>query len=145
MAKAGASKALDAKALLEAKREIVLEHLYPRLDVEVSKKLTHLLKSPFVVHPKTGRVCVPIDTRRLERFDPEAVPVVADLLTEINEWDQAARERGDEAEEGAKKLQDYEKTGLKPYVELFKEHVAGILKAEGAVKRERDEEDPMEF
>ncbi len=68
VAKTGASKALDPRALLEAKQDIVLEYTYPRLDIEVSKRLNHLLKSPFVVHPKTGNVCVPIDYELLARF-----------------------------------------------------------------------------
>jgi len=78
LAKSGASPSLDPKSLLEAKQDIVLEYTYPRLDIEVSKKLNHLLKSPFVVHPGTGRVCVPIDTREgvLESFDPLGVPTV---------------------------------------------------------------------
>jgi DNA primase small subunit len=138
LAKSGVSKTLDSKNLLEAKKDIVLEYTYPRLDAEVSKKLNHLLKSPFVVHPKTGRVCVPIDVKKLEDFDPEAVPTVTDLLSEIDAW---------KAEEGedASKVADYEKTSLKPYVDLFKTHVAGILKEERGIKREREEGDPMEF
>lgn len=143
LAKAGVSKNLDAKALLEAKQDVVLEYTYPRLDVEVSKKQIHLLKSPFVVHPGTGRVCVPIDTRRVEQFDPLGVPTVTELLGEIDTWDKASMKR--ESEEDAKKLQDYEKTSLKPYIDYFRTHVGSLLKAEKGVKREREDDDPMEF
>ncbi|KAL9581701.1 MAG: hypothetical protein Q9212_003740 [Teloschistes hypoglaucus] len=143
LAKAGASKHLDGKALLEAKQDIVLEYTYPRLDVEVSKKQIHLLKSPFVIHPGTGRVCVPIDTKRLEKFDPLGVPTVTQLLGEIDGWD--SEKVKPEPEEDAKKLQDYEKTSLKPYVDYFRTHVGALLKAEQGVKREREDDDPMEF
>ncbi|KAL8721738.1 MAG: hypothetical protein Q9225_001636 [Loekoesia sp. 1 TL-2023] len=143
LAKAGVSKNLDGKALLEAKQDVVLEYTYPRLDVEVSKKQIHLLKSPFVVHPGTGRVCVPIDTRRVEKFDPLGVPTVTELLGEIDTWDKASIKQ--ESEEAAKKLQDYEKTSLKPYIDYFRTHVGSLLKAEKGVKRERDDDDPMEF
>ncbi|PNG99710.1 DNA primase small subunit [Tetrabaena socialis] len=56
---------------------------YPRLDMEVSKKMNHLLKAPFCVHPKTGKVCVPLDPLVVDDFDPDAVPTVASLLGEL--------------------------------------------------------------
>lgn len=143
VAKTGISKNLDVKALFDAKIDTVLEYTYPRLDVEVSKKQIHLLKSPFVVHPGTGRVCVPIDTRNLNGFDPLGVPTVTELLSEIDDWDSTYRKTEDEAD--TKPMHDYEKTSLKPYVEYFKTYVASLLRDERGVKRERDEGNAMEF
>jgi DNA primase small subunit len=83
---------------------------------------------------------VPIDTRKVEEFDPLSVPTVTQLLSEIDEW--TGRDEGGEAE---RKMQDWEKTSLKPYVEYFRRFVKGLME-EGkvGVKRERDE-DAMEF
>ncbi|KEY67951.1 hypothetical protein S7711_02159 [Stachybotrys chartarum IBT 7711] len=138
VAKAGQIKSLDTRALLEAKQDIVLEYTYPRLDINVSKKLNHLLKSPFVVHPGTGRVCVPIDTKALEDFDPLAVPTVQSLLGEIEAWQ--APEDG-EKDQKAKELADWEKTSLKPYIDQFRGFVAGLLKDERGVRVKRERED----
>ncbi|CAH0019194.1 unnamed protein product [Clonostachys rhizophaga] len=139
VAKTGASKNLDSKALLEAKQDIVLEYTYPRLDVLVSKRMDHLLKTPFAVHPGTGRVCVPIDVKNLEEFDPFEVPTVQLLLGEIDSWT-----GGDD--EQSKGIADWEKTSLKPYIEQFRLFINGIIKDEKdvSVKRER-EDDSMEF
>jgi DNA primase small subunit len=80
---------------------------------------------------------VPIDTRKVEEFDPLGVPTVTQLLTEIDEW---------EGEEGEKKMQDWEKTSLKPYVDYFRRFVAGLMEDKPLVKREREEgADAMEF
>jgi DNA primase small subunit len=136
LAKTGASKGLDSKALLDAKQDIVLEYTYPRLDIEVSKHLNHLLKSPFVVHPGTGRVCVPINPKKAEDFDPLGVPTVTELLAEIDQW--AAPEEG---EKEGKSIQDWEKTSLKPYVEFFRSFVIALMKDEKDVKVKRERED----
>ncbi|KAF1809067.1 prim-pol domain-containing protein [Eremomyces bilateralis CBS 781.70] len=145
LAEARVSEHLDSKALLEAKIDIVLEYTYPRLDAEVSKKLNHLLKSPFCVHPGTGRVCVPIDVQKVEEFDPLEVPTVTQLLDDIDQWDHDKMDGVDGEGTGEKKIQDWEKTRLKPYVEQFRNFVSELLKDERAIKRERDDADPMEF
>lgn len=161
LAETGVSKTLNTKTLLEAKQDILLEYTYPRLDVEVGKKKIHLLKSPFVVHPGTGRVCVPItaagDMKRAEIFDPLTVPKVNELLREVDQFGSSMDDGEDQTngfvENGLtmKKLNDWEKTSLKPYVELFDGFVKSLLKSEMVrVKRERDDDgvtgtDGMEF
>lgn len=54
--------------------EVQLAMLYPRLDINVSKGMNHLLKAPFCVHPKTGKVCVPFNPSAAAKFDPTKVP-----------------------------------------------------------------------
>ncbi|KAL4796912.1 hypothetical protein BDV19DRAFT_67231 [Aspergillus venezuelensis] len=154
LAKTGKSSTLNTTTLRDAKQDIVLEYTYPRLDSEVSKKMIHLLKSPFVIHPGTGRVCVPIDIRNVESFDPLSVPTVSQLLTEIDEWD--AQHPSSTAAEtvegegsvpgasdaaGSRRLQDYEKTSLKPYIDYFRSFIAGLDKEERNGKRERAEDE----
>lgn len=152
LAQTGVSKTLDTTKLKEAKQDILLEYTYPRLDVEVGKKRIHLLKSPFVVHPGTGRVCVPItgdasQGRQVDEFDPFTVPTVTELLAEVDAYKES--DDGGFVEDGAtvRKMQDFEKTRLKPYIETFEKFIKGVLKSETRVKREREEDgiDGMEF
>nr|ODN91157.1 DNA primase small subunit [Cryptococcus depauperatus CBS 7841]ODN95537.1 DNA primase small subunit [Cryptococcus depauperatus CBS 7855] len=116
--------------LQRAMEDIILQYTYPRIDSEVTKHRNHLLKSPFCVHPSTGRICVPVDPNRIEDFDPEDVPTVGQLLSEL---DAIKAENGDVSGH-------YEQTSLKPFVEMFEKHTAGILrdnmKARRAIKKE---------
>jgi DNA primase small subunit len=154
LAKTGKSSTLNPTTLRDAKQDIVLEYTYPRLDAEVSKKMIHLLKSPFVIHPGTGRVCVPIDAKMADEFDPLSVPTVTQLLAEIDAWDaeHSSGNAGAEAgqgesstpsdSQGSRKLQDYEKTSLKPYIDYFRSFIASLNKEERVGKR--GNEDPVE-
>lgn len=111
----------DAIALRRCLNDIVFAHVYPRLDVEVSKHMNHLLKAPFCVHPKTGRVCVPIDPAECEKFDPLAVPTVAQLLNELDAAGPSA---------AAGDREEYEATSMKGAVDVFNRTFGDAAQAE---------------
>jgi DNA primase small subunit len=97
------------KGLRRCIEEIVFSYTYPRLDMEVSKHMNHLLKAPFCIHPKTGRVCVPIDPNNCDDFDPTTVPTLSQLLGELN----AAGLRTDSEN-------DWERTSLEKSIRFFR-------------------------
>ncbi|KAI7160304.1 hypothetical protein KC352_g26984, partial [Hortaea werneckii] len=78
--------------------------------------------------------------------DPLEVPTITQLLQEIDDWEQ--KSTGLSSEDKAK-VQDWQKTSLKPYVEYFRGHVATLIKSENTGKRGRDDADggaeSMEF
>ncbi|KAI8824532.1 uncharacterized protein EV422DRAFT_493426 [Fimicolochytrium jonesii] len=98
-----------------ADRAIIFRYTYPRLDANVSIGLNHLLKAPFCVHPKTGRVCVPIDPTQCDTFNPLTVPTIQSLLDELNAW--SAKNNNPSYIEA----ENYQKTSLEPYVKYFRQ------------------------
>jgi len=108
---AGYKEKSQAKVMLQ---EILLQYSYPRLDINVSKQMNHLLKSPFVVHPKTGRVCVPINVATVDSFNPLEVPTVGRLVEELN------------------RTGDAKQTSLKDYIHFFDTQFLQPLEADCA-------------
>ncbi|XP_063226163.1 DNA primase small subunit isoform X2 [Bacillus rossius redtenbacheri] len=101
--------------------EIMLQYAYPRLDINVTKGLNHLLKAPFCIHPKTGKVCVPFNPRSAEKFNPITVPTISQLVEEVNEYDSKAIEEAGNAEANVKRVKDYKKTSMNKGIMVFEE------------------------
>ncbi|CAI4231485.1 unnamed protein product [Auanema sp. JU1783] len=95
----------------------VLWHCYPRLDVNVSTGVNHLLKSPFCIHPKTGNVAVPLDVETIKDFNLNSCPRIDLLIKEL------AEELQNEDVKENRKLLGYKHTSLAPYVENFEKFV----------------------
>lgn len=107
-------------------KEIMLQYCYPRLDVNVSKGVNHLLKSPFSVHPKTGRISVPIDLKELDTFDPFEVPTISLICEELEKpradeaEDEDVKDKENEQEAAERRrIRDYKRTTLAKYVKVF--------------------------
>eukprot|EP01112_Ceratiomyxa_fruticulosa_P009383 TRINITY_DN2443_c0_g1_i1.p1 TRINITY_DN2443_c0_g1~~TRINITY_DN2443_c0_g1_i1.p1 ORF type:complete len:436 (+),score=90.89 TRINITY_DN2443_c0_g1_i1:218-1525(+) len=95
--------------------DIVFYYTYPRLDIEVSKGVNHLLKSPFCVHPLTGRVCIPVDPLSCDDFDPLGVITVYDLIEELDRAPSDGKQK------------EYKRTSLRPSIVYFKEIFLKVL------------------
>ncbi|KAJ8395534.1 hypothetical protein AAFF_G00032680 [Aldrovandia affinis] len=127
-----------------AEKEIMLQYCYPRLDVNVSKGVNHLLKSPFSVHPKTGRISVPIDLRELDRFDPFDVPTISCICEELDRplrpEEELQEPRDGEREVGEKRrIRDYKRTSLAKYIRAFDLFLDGMERSrKGELLRKSD-------
>ncbi|OEL18763.1 DNA primase small subunit [Dichanthelium oligosanthes] len=118
------------KALRRCVEEIIFSYTYPRLDMEVSKHMNHLLKAPFCIHPKTGRVCVPIDPNNCDDFDPTAVPTLSQLLGELNAAGfQADSENNWERTSLEKSIRFFRTSFLQPLLKACKEELESAYNA----------------
>jgi len=122
-------------------KEIVFALMYPRLDINVSKQLNHLLKSPFCVHPKTGKVCVPMDPQTCERFDLDAVPTMNSLVQQIAEMKIDLRLLKGSSDESKTARKAVKNTSLKEYVTLFEASFLRPLQQSIRLQRRKRKQD----
>ncbi|XP_066588445.1 DNA primase small subunit [Prorops nasuta] len=108
------------------KEEIILQYAYPRLDINVSKGMNHLLKSPFCIHPKTGKVCIPFTAKTVVKFDLTKVPTINTLIEEINIFDDKDKKEQEEHSLTKKRIKDYKKTSLNKPLHVFTEFIRGL-------------------
>ncbi|KAG7210495.1 hypothetical protein KM043_012016 [Ampulex compressa] len=103
------------------REEIILQYAYPRLDINVSKGMNHLLKSPFCIHPKTGKVCIPFTANTVDKFHPDNVPTIMTLIEEINKFDEKEKTEQGEFAVDTTKIKSYKKTSLNKPIHTFNE------------------------
>ncbi|KAM8754184.1 DNA primase small subunit [Acanthopagrus schlegelii] len=139
-------KQSTAKKGQHFEKEIMLQYCYPRLDVNVSKGVNHLLKSPFSVHPKTGRISVPIDIKELDTFDPFAVPTISLICEELDrpregDEEEKSADTNDNEKDAAerRKIRDYKRTSLAKYVKHLDQFLDGMARSwKGDLLRKSD-------
>ncbi|KAJ3676110.1 hypothetical protein LUZ60_003522 [Juncus effusus] len=117
------------QGLARCVEEIIFTYTYPRLDIQVTKGMNHLLKAPFCIHPGTGRVCVPIDPENCEDFDPTAVPTLTQLLEELNKSASIGVENDLEKTSLGKSVQFFRKSFLEPLLKSCKEELESAYNA----------------
>ncbi|CAJ0573312.1 unnamed protein product, partial [Mesorhabditis spiculigera] len=119
------------KAAKNFLRWFVLYHIYPRLDVNVSTGMNHLLKSPFCIHPKTGNVAVPLNPDVITEFDVGKAPRIDQICTQLRE-----AVKSNETPEDRKVL-GYKHTSLRPYVENFERFIERAMASEKRARQEQ--------
>ncbi|XP_058791181.1 DNA primase small subunit-like isoform X2 [Phymastichus coffea] len=107
--------------------EIKIQYVYPRIDLQVTHSLSHLLKSPFSIHPKTGIIGVPIDYTKIDEFDPFSLPTVAQLMDQIDSYCQTAKEMKVDLE-FYKYTHDLEKTVLEDSYTVFYRFIRRLIR-----------------
>lgn len=126
-------------------QEIMLQMAYPRLDVNVTKGLNHLLKSPFCVHPKTGKIAVPFDAKDVENFNPDTVPRIDQIIAELSEKKEADSEDSENTDGQKRKTLAYKDTKLGKYILYFEEFVDELNSAQKPNDKKRSHGESMDF
>lgn len=100
---------------------IKLSYTYPRIDIKVTEGFNHLLKAPFSIHPKTGKICVPFDGDEVDSFNLSEVPTVFSLLKNHKELKDSMMDESSNL---------YQHGQMAPSVKIFTDLCARVAKEE---------------
>lgn len=103
-------------------QRIKLSYTYPRIDIKVTEGFNHLLKAPFSIHPKTGKICVPFCGDEVDEFNLDTVPTVFSLRRNHKELKESVMDSTDT------KLYQHGEMG--PSVKTFTDLLHRVAKAE---------------
>ncbi|XP_026471369.1 DNA primase small subunit isoform X2 [Ctenocephalides felis] len=116
--------------------EVQVYFVYPRLDANVTKGMGHLLKAPFCVHPKTGKICTPFNPRNVDKFDPTTVPTINQLLDDINAFDEKNSSVENDTVSQKPRIKDYKKTSAYKGIVVFEEFLRKLETSLKSIKQE---------
>lgn len=89
--------AVDEMAMRDAgtfERRAIFTLLFPRLDEDVTSRMGHCIKAPFVIHPVTKRCSVPIPD--VDTWTPDMAPRISDLVpVPVNDKNKSRFQNGD--------------------------------------------------
>jgi len=85
-----ASKTKGGEWIQQKFEQVILAYTWPRLDANVTTSLGHLAKAPFVAHPKTGRIAVPVPVENLYHFKPASVVSIKNDALDVTHLNRAA-------------------------------------------------------
>lgn len=102
--------------------EVMLLYTYPRIDTNVTVSVNHLLKVPFSIHPKTGKISVPFSVDAADKFPIDNVPTIEMLNKEIKEID---LKKGECLDDKCAERRNY-KTSLDPALTVFREFITNL-------------------
>lgn len=115
-----AKKDKDQKRDRNFIQRIKLSYTYPRIDIKVTEGFNHLLKAPFSIHPKTGKICVPFTAGEVDSFDLGSVPTVFALKRKHKAL------KDEIMDEGCSKL--YRRGAMAPSVAIFEQLLDRVAK-----------------
>lgn len=76
----------NIKKTMPVETSVCIQSMRPRLDANVTRDQKHPVKCPFVIHPSTGNVCVPLNMEDIAKLNPDNMPNIM-TIDELDDLD----------------------------------------------------------